>query len=81
MATVREIGVHDHVALLEPVDKVPLGATGAVLELHNAGKFAMVEFTSMPPEPLLDRIAFVPLDKLRLTNPHGAAAADSDRSA
>jgi hypothetical protein len=29
----------------------------------------MVELTSMPPEPILDRIVVVPLDKLRLIEP------------
>jgi len=66
MATVRHIGLYDKVELLEPVENAPAGATGAVLEFHGDGDLAMVEFTSMPPEPLLDRIVIVPVSKLRL---------------
>lgn len=65
MTTTHEIGLFDHVELLKPTGTVPAGETGAVLEFHDDGKVAMVEFTSMPPEPILDRIEFVPVDTLR----------------
>ncbi len=65
MATVRDIGLYDSVELLEPFEDVAAGATGGVLEFRDDGKLVMVEFTSMPAEPILDRIAFVPLLKLR----------------
>jgi hypothetical protein len=68
MATVRDIGLNDQVELLEPEDDVPVGATGSVLEFRDDGGVAMVEITSMPAEPILERIAFVPLAKLRRTS-------------
>ncbi len=76
MAVTRDIALFDKVELLEPVEKVPAGATGAVLEFHDAGKVAMVEFTSMPPEPLLDRIEFVPREKLRVIKSHSSDSSD-----
>ncbi|MBV9167864.1 MAG: hypothetical protein JO321_15535 [Solirubrobacterales bacterium] len=75
MATVRDIGLFDIVELLEPVNKVPVGATGAVLEFRDDGKVAMVEFTSMPPELTLERIEFVSLSKLRLLKSRDTTAA------
>jgi hypothetical protein len=39
-----------------------------VLEFRDDGGVAMVEITSMPAEPILERIAFVPLAKLRRTS-------------
>jgi hypothetical protein len=65
MATTHDIALFDHVELLEASNAAPAGATGAVLEFHDDGKVALVEFTSMPPEPLLERLEFVPLGKLR----------------
>jgi hypothetical protein len=61
---VREITTLDLVELTEPVDGVPAGSRGGVLELRD-GDVAMIEITTMPLEPILDRIAFVPLSKLR----------------
>lgn len=72
MATVRHIGLYDEVELLEPVENAPTGATGAVLEFHGDGDLAMVEFTSMPAEPLLDRLVIVPVSKLRLKESHSS---------
>lgn len=71
MATVRGIELFDLVELVEPVEHIPAGATGGVLELHDDGKVAMVEFTSMPADTALERIEFVPLTKLRVVKPHG----------
>jgi hypothetical protein len=63
MAVVREIAVFDRVELLEPVDDVPAGARGGVLELRS-GDTAMVEVTTPRLDPAA-RIVFVPLAKLR----------------
>lgn len=63
MAVVREITAFDRVELVEPIDDVPAGARGGVLELPE-GHTAMVEITT----PELDsatRIVFVPLATLR----------------
>jgi len=69
MATVRDIALFDHVELLDAIDNVPAGATGAVLEFRENESVAMVEFTSMPVDPVLDRVIFVPIEKLRhITN-------------
>jgi hypothetical protein len=76
MATVHEIGLFDVVELLEPVEHVPAGATGGVLEFHDGGKVAMVEFTSMPADLALERIEFVPLHKLRLVKSHSSDSSD-----
>lgn len=64
MAAVREITTLDLVELTEPVGDVPAGARGGVLELR-ADDMAMVEITRMPLEPILERIVFVSLAKLR----------------
>jgi hypothetical protein len=74
MTTVHDISPFDHVELLEPIEDVPAAATGAVLEFRDDGKTAMVEFTSMPAKPLLDRVKFVPIEKLRLVEKRGEAA-------
>ncbi len=63
MAVVREITAFDRVKLLEPVDDVPAGARGGVLELRD-GDVAMVEITT-PKLDAAERIVFVPLAKLR----------------
>ncbi|MGH2962240.1 MAG: hypothetical protein ACRDL3_08620 [Solirubrobacterales bacterium] len=63
MAVVREITAFDRVELIEPVDDVPAGARGGVLELRD-GEIAMVEIT-MPELDPAARIVFVPLAKLR----------------
>lgn len=64
MPAVREITTLDLVELTESVEGAPAGSRGGVLELRD-GDVAMVEITSMPLEPILDRIVFVPLPKLR----------------
>ncbi|HTA34587.1 MAG TPA: hypothetical protein VK721_14300 [Solirubrobacteraceae bacterium] len=65
MSAVREITTLDRVELTEPVGDVPAGARGGVLELRDGG-MAMLEITSLPQEPVLDRIVVAPLTKLRL---------------
>jgi hypothetical protein len=64
MATVREIAIGDLVELTEAVDAAPAGARGGITDVLGEGK-VIVELTSMPLEPTLDRIVIVPVDKLR----------------
>jgi hypothetical protein len=64
MPAIHEITLFDMVELTEAVETAPTGSRGGVVELLGDDK-AMVEVTSMPPEPLLDRIVVVPLAKLR----------------
>jgi len=64
MPAVREITTMDLVELTEPVRDVPAGARGGVLELRDGG-MVMLEITTVPLEPILDRIVFAPLAKLR----------------
>lgn len=66
MPAVREIATLDLIELTEPVGGAPASARGGVLELR-AGDVAMIELTSMPLEPILDRIVFAPFSKLRRT--------------
>jgi hypothetical protein len=53
----------DLVELTAPIDDIPAGARGGVLELRD-GDTAMVEITSLPLDSV-ERIVFVPLAKLR----------------
>ncbi len=64
MPAIREITTLDMVELTEPVKGAPAGSRGGVLELRDSD-VAMIEITTMPLEPILDRILFVPLSKLR----------------
>jgi hypothetical protein len=66
MPTLHEITTYDLVELTEPVEKIPAGARGGVLELRD-GDRAMVEITSLPLDSV-ERIIFVPLAKLRRTD-------------
>lgn len=61
----REIAIGDLVELTEAVDVAPAGARGGITDVLADGE-AIVEFTSLPAEPILDRIAIVPVAKLRL---------------
>jgi hypothetical protein len=63
MPTVHEIGARDLIELTEPVEGIPAGARGGVLELRDDDT-AMVEITSLPLDSV-ERIVFVPLHKLR----------------
>jgi hypothetical protein len=63
MSTTDKIAVLDLIELTEPIDGIPAGATGGVLELVD-GDTAMVEITSIPHLDL-ERIVFPPLAKLR----------------
>jgi hypothetical protein len=66
MPTLHAITAYDPVELTEPIEKIPAGARGGVLELRD-GDRAMVEITSLPLDSV-ERIIFVPLAKLRRTN-------------
>jgi hypothetical protein len=63
MPAVGEITTFDLIELTEPIEGIPAGARGGVLELRD-GDSAMVEITSLPLDAV-DRIIFVPLAKLR----------------
>lgn len=64
MPAIHEITLFDTVELTEGVETALAGSRGAVVELLENDK-VMVEVTTMPSEPLLDRIVVVPLAKLR----------------
>ncbi|MEZ5078419.1 MAG: hypothetical protein R2725_13365 [Solirubrobacterales bacterium] len=65
MAVAREIAVGELIELSEPVEGAPAGARGGIVDVLDANR-VMVELTSLPPEPILDRIIVAPLDKLRI---------------
>jgi hypothetical protein len=64
MAVAREIAIGERVELTAPVDRAPAGAMGGITDVLGDGK-VIVELTSLPPEPILDRIVVVPVGKLR----------------
>lgn len=68
MTATKNIAQFDIVELIESVDTAPIGARGGVLDILS-DEVAMVEFTTMPLEPILDRIVVVPFDKLRVIEP------------
>jgi hypothetical protein len=61
---IPEITTLDLVELTEQVGGIPAGAHGGVLELRDGG-MAMLEITTLPPDPILDRIVFASLASLR----------------
>lgn len=63
MPAVHEFATLDLVELTAPIEGIPAGARGGVLELRD-GETAMVEITSLPLDSV-ERIIFVPLAKLR----------------
>lgn len=65
MAVTHEIAIGEPIELTEPVEGVPTGARGGVTDVLDSDR-VMVELTSLPPEPILDRIVVVPLGKLRV---------------
>jgi hypothetical protein len=65
MAATREIAVGDLVELTEPVGTAPAGARGGITDLLDGGRI-IVEVTTLPPEPILNRIVFVSRAQLRL---------------
>jgi hypothetical protein len=68
MAAMPKVAEFDLVELREDFESAPAGATGGVLDIFD-GDMAMVELTSQPSKPILDRIVVVPLDKLRVVEP------------
>lgn len=68
MAATREIAVGGLIELREPVEGAPAGARGGITDVLDADH-VMVELTSLPSKPILDRIVVVPLGKLRLVDP------------
>ncbi len=64
MPITHEITLYDTVELTADTETAPAGARGGVVELLDGDK-AMVEVTTMPSEPLLERVVVVPLAKLR----------------
>ena len=64
MPATHEITLFDLVELTEAVETAPAGSRGGVVELLGDDK-AMVEVTTMPLDPVLDRIVVAPLSKLR----------------
>jgi hypothetical protein len=68
MAATREIAVGGLIELREPVEGAPAGARGGITDVLDADR-VMVELTSLPLEPIVDRIVIVPLGKLRLIEP------------
>lgn len=65
MAVTSEIAVGELVELSEPVEGAPAGARGGITDVLDVDR-VMVELTSLPPEPVLDRIIVVPPSKLRV---------------
>lgn len=65
MAATREIAIGGLVELPEPVDDAPAGARGGITDVLDRDK-VIVELTSLPAEPILDRIVVVPVEKLRV---------------
>jgi hypothetical protein len=63
MPALHEITAFDLVELIEPIEGIPAGARGSVLELRD-GDRAIVEITSLSLDSV-ERIIFVPLAKLR----------------
>jgi hypothetical protein len=64
VAVAREIAVGEPVELREPVDKAPAGARSAITDVLEGGR-VIIELTSPPAEPVLDRIVVAPVAKLR----------------
>lgn len=60
----HEIVPFDKVELTEAIESAPAGASGTVLDLLDDGA-AIVEISALPLEPILDRLVFAPVDKLR----------------
>lgn len=60
-----DLRVGDIVELTVPVETAPAGARGGVTDLLDNGT-AIVEVTTLPLEPILDRIVFVDPETLRV---------------
>ena len=65
MAATRETVIGGLVELTKAVDGAPAGARGGITDVLDGDK-VIVELTSLPAEPILDRIVVVPVEKLRV---------------
>jgi len=65
MAATREIAIGGLVELTKAVGGAPAGARGGITDVLDGDK-VIVELTSLPAEPILDRIVVVPVEKLRV---------------
>jgi hypothetical protein len=68
MAKMHELKIGDVVELTVPVETAPAGARGGVTDLLDDG-IVIVEVTTLPLEPILDRIVFVDPGTLRILEP------------
>lgn len=59
-----ELHVGDVVELTKATDSAPSGARGGVTDILGEDR-VIVEVTTLPPEPVLDRIVVVPSEMLR----------------
>jgi hypothetical protein len=60
-----DLAIGDVVELTKPADPAPAGAQGGVTDLLDDGG-VIVEITTLPLEPILDRIVIVPPATLRI---------------
>lgn len=60
-----ELHVGDLVELTKATGSVPSGAQGGVADILDKSR-VIVEVTTLPPEPVLDRIVVVPPEMLRV---------------
>ena len=60
-----ELNVGDVVELTNAIDAAPVGARGGITDILD-GDRVIVEVTTLPPEPVLDRIVVVSPAALRI---------------
>jgi hypothetical protein len=60
-----DVAIGDVVELTEPADPAPAGARGGITDLLDDGK-VIVEVTTLPLEPIVDRVVIVPPATLRI---------------
>jgi len=60
-----ELHIGDVVELTKAADRAPSGAQGGVTDILDEDR-VIVEVTTLPPEPVLDRIVVVPPATLRV---------------
>jgi hypothetical protein len=60
-----DVAIGDVVELTEPADPAPAGSRGGITDLLDDGK-VIVEITTLPLEPILDRVVIVPPAALRI---------------
>jgi hypothetical protein len=72
MVAMRELEIGDVVELTETADSAPAGAQGGVTDILDEDR-VIVEVTTLPPEPILDRVIIVPPAMLRIVRGQAAA--------